>query len=139
MGLVYADIKITNCDDIALYKRKYLKKEQIRSISVTAMVDSGAYMMTINENIKDQLGLDVIDTRTAQLADGSLISLDIVGPIEVRFENRMAMCSAMVLAGDAEVLLGAIPMEEMDVLIHPKEQKLIVNPKHPIKPQLSLK
>jgi predicted aspartyl protease len=78
MGLVYADIKITNCDDIALYKRKYLKKEQIRSISVTAMVDSGAYRMTINENIKDQLGLDVIDTRTAQLADGSLISLDIV-------------------------------------------------------------
>lgn len=96
-------------------------------------------MMTINENIEDQLGLDVIDKRTAQLADGTLVTFDIVGPLEVRFANRMAMCNAMVLDGDVEVLLGAIPMEEMDVLIHPKDQKLIVNPLHPYKPQLSLK
>ena len=73
------------------------------------------------------------------MCSSDLVSLDIVGPIEVRFENRMAMCNAMVLDGDTEVLLGAIPMEEMDVLIHPKEQKLIVNPAHPYKPQLALK
>ena len=139
MGLVYADIKLTNVGDLELVKRGYLKKEEIRSMQVTAMVDSGAYMLTINENIKAQLGLDVIDKRTAQLADGSLIDLDIVGPLEVRFANRMAMCNAMVLDGDTEVLLGAIPMEEMDVLFHPKEQKLIVNPAHPYKPQLALK
>lgn len=139
MGLVYADIKLTNVGDLELVKRGYLKKEEIRSMQVTAMVDSGAYMLTINENIKAQLGLDVIDKRTAQLADGSLIDLDIVGPLEVRFANRMAMCNAMVLDGDTEVLLGAIPMEEMDVLIHPKERKLIVNPAHPYKPQLALK
>ena len=139
MGLVYADIKLTNVGDLELVKRGYLKKEEIRSMQITAMVDSGAYMLTINENIKAQLGLDVIDKRTAQLADGSLIDLDIVGPLEVRFANRMAMCNAMVLDGDTEVLLGAIPMEEMDVLIHPKEQKLIVNPAHPYKPQLALK
>ncbi len=139
MGLVYADIKLTNLDDVALVKRGILKKEDVRSMEITAMVDSGAYMLAINETIKNQLGLDVIDKRTAQLADGSLITLDIVGPIEVRFSNRMAMCSAMVLAGDSEVLLGAIPMEEMDVLIHPKEQKLVVNPAHPYKPQLALK
>lgn len=139
MGLVYADIKLTNVGDLELVKRGYLKKEEIRSMQITAMVDSGAYMLTINENIKAQLGLDVIDKRTAQLADGSLIDLDIVGPLEVRFANRMAMCNAMVLDGETEVLLGAIPMEEMDVLFHPKEQKLIVNPAHPYKPQLALK
>ncbi len=139
MGLVHAEIKITNVGDQEMVKRGYLKKEEIRTIQITAMVDSGAYMMTINESIKDQLGLDVIDRRTAQLVDGSFINLDIVGPIEVRIENRMAMCNAMVLAGDTEVLLGAIPLEEMDVLIHPKEQKLIVNPLHPYKAQLALK
>lgn len=139
MGLVYAEIKLTNADDMALVKRKFLKKEEVRSLTVTAMVDSGAYMMAINQTIKAQLGLDIIDKRTGQLADGSVIELDIVGPIEVRFENRMAMCNAMVLPGDTEMLLGAIPMEEMDVLIHPKEQKLIVNPLHPNIAQLSLK
>ena len=139
MGLVYAQIRLTNADDIALSKRNYIKKDEIRYINVNAMVDSGAYMLAINESIKIQLGLDVIDEKTAQLADGSLVILDVVGPIQVIFENRKAMCNAMVLSGETEVLLGAIPMEEMDVLIHPKEQKLIVNPAHPYQAQLSLK
>ena len=139
MGLVYAQIRLTNADDIALSKRNYIKKDEIRYINVNAMVDSGAYMLAINESIKIQLGLDVIDEKTAQLADGSLMTLDVVGPIQVIFENRKAMCNAMVLSGETEVLLGAIPMEEMDVLIHPKEQKLIVNPAHPYQAQLSLK
>ena len=139
MGLVYAQIRLTNADDIALSKRNYITKDEIRYISVNAMVDSGAYMLAINESIKIQLGLDVIDEKTAQLADGSLVTLDVVGPIQVIFENRKAMCNAMVLSGETEVLLGAIPMEEMDVLIHPKEQKLIVNPAHPYQAQLSLK
>ena len=139
MGLVYAQIRLTNADDIALSKRNYITKDEIRYINVNAMVDSGAYMLAINESIKIQLGLDVIDEKTAQLADGSLVTLDVVGPIQVIFENRKAMCNAMVLSGETEVLLGAIPMEEMDVLIHPKEQKLIVNPAHPYQAQLSLK
>jgi hypothetical protein len=45
----------------------------------------------------------------------------------------------MVLPGDAEILLGAIPTEDMDVLIDPKQQKLIVNPEHPYIAQKHLK
>jgi clan AA aspartic protease len=139
MGLVYADIKLTNVDDLALAKRKIIKKEAVRSMEVVAMVDSGAYMMAINETVQKQLGLDITDIQYASLADGQVIELNVVGPIEIRFANRRTICEAVVLSGDGEILLGAIPMEAMDVLIHPREQKLIVNPKHPIKPQLSLK
>jgi clan AA aspartic protease len=139
MGLVYANITLTNVVDLELVKRKILKKEAVRFMEVVAMVDSGAYMMAINETVKGQLGLNITDTQYAQLADGQVIELNVVGPIEVRFANRRTICEAVVLPGDGEILLGAIPMEAMDVLIHPKEQKLIVNPKHPIKPQLSLK
>ena len=139
MGLVHADIIITNSDDLALVKRKYLKKEQVRTINIRALVDSGAYMMAINQTVKEQLGLEVVEHQKAQLADGQVIDLEIVGPIEIRFANRRTVCEAMVLPGDNEVLLGAIPMEAMDVLIHPKEQRLIVNPAHPLVPQLSLK
>lgn len=139
MGTIYATIKLTNAEDMALAKRNYIVPADIRHVEVSALVDSGAYMLTINESIKAQLGLDTTDRRSAQLADGSIIMLDIAGPIEVRFENRMAMCNAMVVPGEAEVLLGAIPMEEMDVIILPKEQKLIINPAHPYQAQLSLK
>jgi len=75
--------------------------------------------------------LQTVDTQTAELADGSQISLDIVAPIIVKFANRATTCRAMVLPGNSEVLLGAIPMEDMDVVINPKEQKLTVNPAHP--------
>ena len=139
MGLVYAEITLINSDDIALNRRGYLQKEEIRQMQVTAMVDSGATMLAINENVKNQLGLVAIYRQSAQLADGTFLDLEVVGPVEVRFENRISTCNAMVLPGDSEILLGAIPMEEMDVLIHPQENRLIVNPEHPIKPVVKLK
>ncbi len=65
------------------------------------------------------------------MADGSIVKYDVAGPIEVRFANWKAVCNAFVLHGDGEPLLGSIPMGEMDVLIHPQRQELIVNPEHP--------
>lgn len=77
------------------------------------------YMLAINESIKLQLDLPKLEEQIAELADGSKLKLEIVGPVEVRFENRSTTCRAMVLSGDTEVLLGAIPVEDMDVLIDP--------------------
>ncbi len=131
MGLVHAEIKLTNSGDIAVFNRGYIKEEEVRHKTVTALVDSGAYMLTINEQIKGQLGLRVVDSAQAELADGSIKQVDIVGPVEVYFENRSTSCRAAVMPGNAEVLLGAIPMEDMDVVILPLEQKLVVNPENP--------
>lgn len=139
MGLVRASIQLSNSSDISLFEGGFLKEPAIRRMEVDALVDTGSVMLAINETIKTQLGLKVRDRRTAQLADGTVRELEIVGPVEVRFENRMSITNAMVLPGNQEVLLGAIPMEEMDVLVHPSAQKLIVNPEHPNKPQMVLK
>lgn len=131
MGLVYAEIDIISVDDIVLHRRGFLDKSEIKQVSITALVDSGAYMLSINENIKTQLDLPVIENQFVTLADETTIEVEIVGPVEVRFENRSTSVRALVLPGDAEVLLGAIPMEDMDVLIDPRQRKLVVNPKHP--------
>ena len=139
MGLIYADVQLTNSNDLALARSGYLTEEKIRRLKTTALVDSGAYMLTINEEVKNQLDLPVIDQDWAELADGSLVQVDVVGPVEVRFENRRVNADAMVLPSATEVLLGAIPMEGMDVLIDPKRQKLIVNPSSPDRAKLSLK
>lgn len=103
------------------------------------LVDSGAYMMAINESIQEQLDLPFIDTRKSITADGSILEHQVVGPIIVKFKNRTATCNALVLPGNTEPLLGAIPMEEMDVLIHPLRQEMIVNPAHPYYAELKLK
>lgn len=131
MGLVYAEIDIISVDDIVLHRRGFLNEKEIKQTTVTALVDSGAYMLSINENIKTQLDLPVIENQFVTLADESTIEVAVVGPVEVRFENRSTTVRAIVMPGDAEVLLGAIPMEDMDVLIDPRQRKLVVNPKHP--------
>lgn len=103
------------------------------------LVDTGAYMLGISETIKEQLDLPFIEKRRLVLADGSIKEFDVVGPVSVKFKNRTAGCNAVVLSDTNESILGAIPMEEMDVLIHPLRQELIVNPDHPYYAQLSMK
>ncbi|MBP6431426.1 MAG: hypothetical protein KA319_06635 [Ferruginibacter sp.] len=131
MGLVYADIVLTNAIDVALAKRHIIGQEEIKQVSLSMLVDSGAYMMAINDTIQSQLELPFIEKRKVQVADSRVVEYDVVGPVHVKFANRKATCNAFVLPGDSEPLLGAIPMEEMDVLIHPLRQELIVNPLHP--------
>ncbi len=131
MGLVYADIELTNTVDQENARRNIIGQDEIRSLHLNMLVDSGAYMLAINETIQSQLELPFIEKRKVQVADSRVIEYDVVGPVNVKFANRKATCSAFVLPGDSEPLLGAIPMQEMDVLIHPFRQELIVNPEHP--------
>jgi clan AA aspartic protease len=139
MGLVYAEIELVNPGDILLHKRGFIKETEIRKEKVKCLVDSGAYMMCINENIQNQLGLEHVRYETAQLADGTLKKIEIVGPVTVNFINRGTNCNAMVLPGNTEVLLGAIPMEDLDVIIDPRNQTLALPPDRPYMAQKSLK
>ena len=95
MGLVYAEIELIRSDDLALWRAGYLEENQIRRIHVKALVDSGAYMLTINENIRLQLDLRKLGEQIAELADGTKKLLDVVGPVEIRFENRRATARAV--------------------------------------------
>ena len=134
MGMIYAEIQLTNCDDLALSRRQLLDSSKVRSMQVKANVDSGAYMLCLNEQVAAQLDLPVVNRQVAELADGTSRELNVVGPVEIRFANRVTNCNAMVLPGESEILLGAIPIEDLDVIIHPREQMLVVNPAHPFVP-----
>ena len=128
MGLIYAKLELVSADDVALERKGYLPKDQIKKLQVTALVDSGAYMMCINEHIRIQLDLSKVGNAEAELADGTIANVDVVGPVIVNFKNRTTSCNAMVLPGESEILLGAIPMEDLDVVLVPKLQTIDVNP-----------
>ena len=128
MGLIYADLELVSAGDVELSRRGYIEKAEIKKETVRALVDSGAYVMCINEHIKAQLDLPVVDKIEAELADGSLQKMDVVGPLIVNFKNRTTSCNAAVLPSRSEVLLGSIPMEDMDVVLVPKLQTIDVNP-----------
>jgi clan AA aspartic protease len=139
MGLVYAEIELINGDDLAMVRRQKMDADEVRRMTVTSLVDTGAYMLCINEEIQEQMQFPVVEKRKGQMANGDIAEFDVVSSVELRFKNRRTMCNAMVLPSGNEVLLGAIPLEDMDVLIHPQRQELIVNPDHPYFAQMKLK
>jgi clan AA aspartic protease len=121
MGLTYANIEVEN-----LFTH--------RTMPVKALVDSGAVFLSVPEHVAVQLGFDVseVGTREVVLANGHRESVPMVGPVRVHFADRYCDLSALVL-GD-EPLLGAVPMEMMDLVVHPATQTLSINPASPYVP-----
>jgi clan AA aspartic protease len=126
MGLVYSTIKLSNP-----------RMPNLRPIEVTTLVDSGALHLCIPASVASQLELETHEMRDVQTADETIHSLPYVGPIRVDFENRFCFVGAMVIGN--ETLLGAVPMEDMDLIIHPAKQTLTVNPLSPNKPLYKIK
>lgn len=85
-------------------------------MQIKITVDTGFYFLCVNKTMQEQLGLSFIKKRKEQLADGSALDCDVVGPIEINFKNRRCNVDAMVLKGENETLSEAIPIEDMDVL-----------------------
>ena len=133
--MVYADVELVNKDDLS----HRVGEEEVRRMHVNILVDTGSFMLAINKSIQETLQIPFLEKRTMQLADNGIREYEVVSPIELRFKNRTVVCSAIVLSGDAEPLLGAIPLEEMDVMIHPARQELIVNPDYPYYAILKMK
>ena len=139
MGLVYADVTLINGEDLILAKRHYIGEEEVKQMNINMLIDTGSYNLCINEEIQSQLQFPIEERRNFETADGRIIECDVVDNVQVRFKNRETTCRAMVLPSNCEPLLGAIPLECMDVLIHPQNQQLIINPDHPFYAQMKLK
>ena len=118
MGLVYSTITPSNP-----------VLPDIKPIEVKCLADTGSTFLCIPSHIAVQLQLKSLETREAILANGQSESLPYVGPIKLTFENRNCFVGALVL-GD-EVLLGAVPMEDMDLVVQPRSLKITVNPESP--------
>lgn len=126
MGHIFAEIQLSNP-----------RKPELRSISVEALADTGALMLCLPQHLAIQLELEAESLREVTVADGRSMKVPYVGPIKVSFENRMCYVGGLVM-GD-EVLLGAVPMEDMDLVLMPALQKVTVNPASPNMPHARVK
>jgi len=118
MGLIYSQIVLSNP-----------VVPELKPLEARALVDTGAVHLCIPEHIGLQLKLKPVEQREVLVADGSRHLCDYVRPIKVQFENRQCYAGALVLG--ETVMLGAIPMEDMDLVVHPARLKLSVNPDSP--------
>ncbi|MCF6226014.1 MAG: clan AA aspartic protease [Xanthomonadales bacterium] len=118
MGLTTATIKLSNP-----------KKPDLLPVKIKALADTGALHLCIPQHVAIQLDLQEAEKREVTLADGSKKKVSYVGPIQMDFMNRKGFTGALVL-GD-ETLIGAIPMEDMDLVVIPKTRTLTTNPESP--------
>jgi clan AA aspartic protease len=108
---------------------KNARRPELEPIEVDALGDSGSVHLCSPERIRLQLGLEEIDRKEVTIADGSRRLAPYVGPVEQHFKNRVGFAGALVLGN--EVLLGAIPMEDMDLIVIPRTRTVDVNPTSP--------
>lgn len=105
------------------------RRSELQPITLNALVDTGAATLCIPEHVQIQLGLEEAETREVMIADGSRQAVPYVGPVQIRFGNRSCFTGAFVLGN--QVLLGVIPMEDMDLVVNPLRQEVTVNPESP--------
>ena len=139
MGYVHAEIELINEGDVEQNYRGLLPENEIRRVATMALVDTGAWDLVINEEVQQQLNLRVVGKQTVKLADETLLEVEIVGSVAIRFEDRRIITTAIVLPMTSEVLLGAYTLEGLDAFVDPKRQKLILNPKSPGNPTLYIR
>jgi clan AA aspartic protease len=118
MGLVKAKLTLKNP-----------RKPELQPVEVDALADTAAVHLCVPPHVQLQLGLEEVAQKEVTLADGGKKLVPYVGPVELHFKNRVGFTGALVL-GD-EVLLGAIPMEDMDLVVVPKTRSVEVNPGSP--------
>ncbi len=105
------------------------KEPDLEPVEVNALADTGSTFLCIPEHIANQLNLKATSEKEVTTADGLHKKCPYVGPLHVTFENRECYVGAVVL-GD-QVLLGAVPMEDMDLVTIPKTRQVMVNPLNP--------
>ena len=113
----------------ALLELSNPRDSTLAPLQVEALADTGSVFLCIPEHVRLQLRLEVLEQREVKLADGSRATYPYVGPVMLRFKNRTGFVGALVL-GD-EVLLGAIPLEDMDLVVNPRDRSVDVNPQSP--------
>ncbi len=118
MGFVYSEIILSNP-----------VRHELQPITVKCLADSGSTYLVVPQHIATQLQLTAIETREATTADGNSHTVPYAGPVRITFENRNCFVGALIMGN--EVLLGDVPMEDMDLVVLPKLLKLSVNPESP--------
>ncbi|GHU52635.1 hypothetical protein FACS1894200_13190 [Spirochaetia bacterium] len=125
MGTTYAEITLRNAGDVTDARREYIKETEIRQITIQSLADTGAGTLVITESIQKELGLATVFLRESHVANGTKVMTMVAEPVMVCWEDRSMTCDPWVLPGADKVLLGAIPLEGMDLMVDPIHQRLV--------------
>jgi clan AA aspartic protease len=128
MGKTLEKVFIRNDDDTVLSKNGYIKPNQIRSVEIEALVDTGAAYLCLPPKIIKELGLRFAFSKPVRTGNGSL-ELNIYRGAEIIIKDRSIVMQVMESKDDSvPALIGYLVLEEMDWVVNPKTQEIMGNP-----------
>jgi predicted aspartyl protease len=130
MGRVTVKAKIENLSDLHHVETQVLPSEQVRLVEVDdALVDTGATMLSMPKNLIERLGLKPVRTRKAVTSAGT-VTVQMYGTVRLTVQDRECNTDVTELPDECPVLIGQIPLEQLDFVVDVPGQKLIGNPAH---------
>jgi clan AA aspartic protease len=131
MGKVMATIKLINALDSGNARAGNLRLEQVRTLEMEALVDTGATLLVIPEEVAAFLGLPEVGKRPIRLADGRVRNFPVVGELRIEIFGRDMSTDAVVMPIGTTLLIGQVVLETLDLVVDPKSRDVLVNPAHP--------
>jgi clan AA aspartic protease len=125
VGLVRTEITLKNAADEILAKEGHIGEDEIRQVTVNALVDTGAWALVINKEIQEKLGLNIVGTGSGTLANGVREWYNRAGPLKIIWKDRSSFLEALVVPNAKGVLLGAIPLEALDLIVNPLKGEVV--------------
>jgi clan AA aspartic protease len=138
MGKIMTKVKLTNRVDEWAASRGLLPPDQVRTIEVAALVDTGATTLVLPADVCRKLGLTEVDRRRVRYADGRVGRVPRVTDLRIEILGRDMVCEALVEAEGTTPLIGQIPLEALDLVVNPKTGDLMPDPESPDAPLLDL-
>ncbi|MDI6792253.1 MAG: aspartyl protease family protein [bacterium] len=139
VGKVTVRVRLTNNDDLALVRAGFKSQSEVREKEVEGLVDTGATMLVLPQSLVEELGVFVTNREvTVTFADGSRDKRKIGRGVLVAIEGRDALTDCVIEKKGRQVLIGQIPLEEMDLVVDPKLGVLSPRPESPDMPMIEI-
>ena len=139
LNRILVTVTLANSNDRALFAAGKLAKKKIRVKQIEAVVDTGAVMSLLPQDLVEALGLVVMDRTTVQLANDQRIELERAGPLTLTVVGRTMHTDCLIGPPGCEALLGQLVMEGLALICDPGRRTLTVRPESPYRPSFKLK
>ncbi|CAK0754729.1 hypothetical protein CCP3SC15_10051 [Gammaproteobacteria bacterium] len=139
MGEIRVKVNLKNDRDIFRYQERMIKESEIRDVTLDALVDTGAVMILLPQDVVEFLGLEKTEKVIVTLANEQKIELEVAGTLSLKIENRTMKTDCLVGPPQCEPLIGQLVLERLDFILDPLKRTLHPRPESPYLPSLKLK
>lgn len=139
MGEIKVKIELENAAERHWFLKKKVSENEIKKYNMDAIVDTGAVMLALPQDVVEELGLESVRTVVVSYANEEREERQVAGPVTIKIGKRFMNTDCIVGPPLSEALIGQVVLEELDLIADCQQQTLSPRPESPIYPSLKMK